>query len=252
MTGRVAGKVAVITGAAGAFGQEMVVLFVSEGARVVACDLPGTALAELATRHGDAVHTVEHDVLIEDDWTRVVNAALGVFGKLDILVNNAGISHTGAPQDPEHVKLDQWRAVNAVNVEGTLLGCQAAIRAMREKGGAIVNISSIAALNPSPKMIAYGASKAAVRHMTRTVAAYCAQQGYNIRCNSVHPGWFLTPLVLNSRTSAELETQQKAIPLGRFGQIADVARATLFLASDEAQYMTGAKLVVDGGVTMEP
>jgi NAD(P)-dependent dehydrogenase (short-subunit alcohol dehydrogenase family) len=252
MTGRVAGKVAVITGAAGAFGQVMVGLFVEEGAHVVACDLPGTALAELAARHGDAVRTVEHNVLVEEDWVRVVGVAKSAFGKLDILVNNAGVSQTGQPQDPEHVKLDQWRAVNSVNVEGVLLGCQAAIRAMKERGGAIVNISSIAALNPSPKMIAYGASKAAVRHMTRTVAAYCAQQGYNIRCNSIHPGWFLTKLVLDSRTPAELEAQEKLIPLRRFGQVMDVARATLFLASDEAQYMTGAKVVVDGGVTMEP
>jgi NAD(P)-dependent dehydrogenase (short-subunit alcohol dehydrogenase family) len=123
---------------------------------------------------------------------------------------------------------------------------------MRERGGAIINISSIAALNPSPKMAAYGASKAAVRHLTRTVALYCAQQGYNIRCNSIHPGWFMTDLVRNSRTPAELKAQSEAIPLRRFGEIEDVANAALYLASDEARYLTGAKLVVDGGVTMEP
>jgi NAD(P)-dependent dehydrogenase (short-subunit alcohol dehydrogenase family) len=252
MTDRLAGKVAVITGAAGAFGGEMVRQFVAAGARVIACDLPGTALETLGQTHGDTVRTVEHNVLYEADWARVFAVGVGAFGKVDILVNNAGISHTGKPQDPEHVDLEQWRAVNSVNVEGVLLGCQAAIRAMKESGGVIVNISSLAALNPSPKMIAYGASKAAVRHMTRTVAAYCAQQGYPIRCNSIHPGWFLTPLVLNSRTPAELEVQQKAIPLRRFGEIADVAQAALFLASDESKYMTGAKLVVDGGVSMDP
>jgi 3(or 17)beta-hydroxysteroid dehydrogenase len=252
MPGRLAGKVALITGAAGAFGQEMVSTFIAEGACVAATDHSPAAFEGLSRKHGDAVLTVEHDVLHERDWRRAVAATLERFGGLDILVNNAGLSHTGEPQDPEHVGLDQWRAVHAVNVEGTLLGCQAAIRAMREKGGAIVNISSIAALNPSPRMVAYGASKAAVRHITRTVALYCTQQGYPIRCNSIHPGWFLTPMVRGSRTDAELEAQQQTIPLGRFGEIAEVARAALYLASDEARYMTGAKLVIDGGVTMEP
>jgi 3(or 17)beta-hydroxysteroid dehydrogenase len=251
MSARLAGKVAVITGAAGFFGREMVALFVAEGARVVACDLPGKEIEKLAAPYGAHVIGVDHDVLIEADWARVVAEALRIFGKMDILVNNAGIATDGSPQDPERVTLHQFRAISAVNVEGVMLGCQAAIRAMRETGGAIVNISSIAALNPSPRMIAYGASKAAVRHMTRTVAKYCTDQKYPIRCNSVHPGWFMTPLVQESRTPAELEAQELAIPMGRFGEIADVAAATLFLASDEAKYMTGAKLVVDGGVSME-
>ena len=252
MSGRLAGKVALITGAAGAFGQEMVALFVAEGARVLAADLPGTDLPALAERHGDAIATDEYDVRNEAAWARATELAAARFGALDVLVNNAGISQTGAPQDPENVKLDQWRAIHTVNVEGVLLGCQAAIRAMRQRGGSIVNISSIAALNPSPRMAAYGASKAAVRHLTRTVAAYCAQQGYPIRCNSIHPGWFLTSLVRNSRTPAELAAQEKTIPMGRFGKVSEVAQAALYLASDESAYTTGAKIVIDGGITSEP
>jgi NAD(P)-dependent dehydrogenase (short-subunit alcohol dehydrogenase family) len=252
MTGRVEGKVVLITGAAGAFGQVMTATFVAEGARVLASDLPETALPELAARHGDSVKTVEHDVRDAEQWTRATDLAQATFGGLDVVINNAGISQTQMPQDPEHVDLKQWRDVNTVNVEGVLLGCQAAMRAMRGKGGVIVNISSIAALNPSPRMAAYGASKAAVRHLTRTVAAYCAQQGYDIRCNSIHPGWFMTDLVRNSRTPAELEAQAQAIPMRRFGDIQDVANAALYLASEDARYLTGAKIVVDGGVTMEP
>jgi len=252
MPNRLPGKTAIVTGAAGAFGQEMVSLFVSEGAQVVACDLPGTNLGALAERYGNAVHLVEHNVLVEADWVRVFDGARREFGSADILINNAGVSSTGAPQDPERIDLDQWRAVNSVNVEGVVLGCREAIRSMKEGGGVIVNISSIAALNPSPKMIAYGASKAAVRHITRTVAAYCTEQGYEIRCNSVHPGWFLTPMVRGSRTPAELEAQQKLIPMKRFGDVADVAAVALFLACDDSRYMTGAKIVVDGGVTVEP
>jgi len=250
--GRLAGKTALITGAAGAFGGEMVRRFLLEGAKIAASDTEEAGLAAITARHGDAVLTFAADVGCEKDWEKARQLTLERFGRLDILVNNAGLSHTGAPQDAEHVSLEQWRAVQRVNVEGTLLGCQMAIRAMRESGGAIINISSIAALNPSPTMIAYGTSKAAVRYMTRSVAAYCAAKGYNIRCNSIHPGWFLTPMVREARTQAELDAQEKTIPLRRFGSLADIAEAAIYLASDQASYITGAKLVIDGGVTMDP
>jgi NAD(P)-dependent dehydrogenase (short-subunit alcohol dehydrogenase family) len=250
--GRLAGKVALITGAAGAFGGEMVRRFLLEGAKIVASDTEAVGLAAITARHGDAVLTLAADVGCEKDWEKAHQLTLERSGRLDILVNNAGLSHTGAPQDAEHVSLEQWRAVQRVNVEGTLLGCQMAIRAMRQSGGSIINISSIAALNPSPNMIAYGTSKAAVRYMTRSVAAYCAAKGYNIRCNSIHPGWFLTPMVREARTPAELATQEKSIPLRRFGSLADIAEAAIYLASDQASYITGAKLVIDGGVTMDP
>jgi NAD(P)-dependent dehydrogenase (short-subunit alcohol dehydrogenase family) len=204
----------------------------------------------LQAAHGGTVAVLGHDVTDEAQWAAAVAAARDAFGALHIVVNNAGVASTGEPQDPERVSLAQWRAVNAINVEGVLLGCQAAIAAMKETGGAIVNISSLAALNPSPRMAAYGASKAAVRHLTRTVAQYCAEQGYPIRCNSVHPGWFPTPMVRASRTPEELEVQRRAIPMGRFGEPEEVAKAVLYLASDEAAYVTGAKLVIDGGSAM--
>lgn len=247
---RLKGKVALVTGAAGSFGRAITAAFVAEGARVLGTDSEADGLAALTEAHGDAAAVLRHDVTDEAQWAAAVAAAREAFGGLHIVVNNAGLASTGEPQDPERVSLAQWRAVNAVNVEGVLLGCQAAIGAMKETGGAIVNISSLAALNPSPRMAAYGASKAAVRHLTRTVAMYCAEQGYPIRCNSVHPGWFPTPMVRASRTPEELEVQRRAIPMGRFGEPEEVAKAVLYLASDEAAYVTGAKLVIDGGVAM--
>jgi NAD(P)-dependent dehydrogenase (short-subunit alcohol dehydrogenase family) len=242
---RLDGKVALVTGAAGAFGTAILARLREEGARLIATDISPHDIEA-----ADDLLPVAHDVREEGDWHRVVEAGIDHFGRLDLIANNAGIAQTEGPQDPEHVSLDQWRSIHAVNVEGLLLGCQAGIRALRNEGGVIVNISSLAALNPSPKMAAYGASKAAVRHLTRTVAAYCAEQGYPIRCNSVHPGWFPTELVRAARTPEELAAQERAIPLGRFGEPSEVAAAVAFLCSDDAAYMTGSKLIVDGGISM--
>lgn len=242
-----AGKVVLVTGGAGGLGRAIVERFLDEGAKVVATDVrageiePGGALVELI-----------HDVTCPESWAAAMQAAVDAFGPVDIVVNNAGISHLpGLPQDPESVTLDHWRAVQTVNVEGVLLGCQAAIRAMKERGGVIANISSISALQPSPKMAAYGASKAAVHHLTRTVAAYCTQQGYPIRCNSIHPGWIPTAMTRGSRTPEELAAQERAIPMGRFGEAGDVASAVVFLCSDESAYITGSKVVMDGGISMQ-
>lgn len=240
-------RVALVTGAAGAFGRAITARLVAEGARVAATDIVGGTIAPA----GDIL-PLQHDVTDPAAWDAAVAAAIARFGRIDIVVNNAGLALIEGPQDPEHCTIAHWRAVNTVNAEGVLLGCQAAMRAMKSTGGgAIVNISSLAALNPSPKMVAYGASKAAVRHITRTVAAYCAQQNYNIRCNSIHPGWFPTAMVRASRTPEQLAVQERAIPMGRFGEPAEVAAAVAFLCSDDAAYMTGAKLVVDGGIAME-
>jgi NAD(P)-dependent dehydrogenase (short-subunit alcohol dehydrogenase family) len=181
-----------------------------------------------------------------------MQAALGAFGVVDAVINNAGFANLpGQPQDPESVTLEHWRSVHSVNVEGVLLGCQAAIRTMKQRGGVIVNISSLSALQPSPKMAAYGASKAAVRHLTTTVAAHCAQRGYPIRCNSIHPGWIPTAMTRGARTPQELAALEMAIPMGRFGVPGDVASAVAFLCSDEAAYITGSKVVMDGGISMQ-
>jgi NAD(P)-dependent dehydrogenase (short-subunit alcohol dehydrogenase family) len=192
-----------------------------------------------------------HDVTDADSWAGVMQSALGTFGSVDVLVNNAGVGSLPEPQDPENVTLAHWRAVHSVNVEGVLLGCQSAIRTMKHHGGAIVNVSSLAALAPSPKMAAYGSSKAAVRQLTMTVAAYCMQQGYKIRCNSIHPGWVLSDMTQGSRTPEELRAQERAIPMKRFAAAQEMASTVAFLCSEEASYITGAKFVVDGGLLIQ-
>ena len=177
-------------------------------------------------------------------------------GRLDILINNAGILATESSQDVESTSLNQWQAVNAVNSEGVFLGCQHGIQAMKATGGSIVNLSSIAALMATPHLFAYGASKAAVRQLTKTVAVHCGREGYRIRCNSVHPGVIETSMGDELMALGGGNVEEKwaariaAIPLGEAGTVDDVASCVLFLASDEARHVTGSALVVDGGTTI--
>ena len=181
------------------------------------------------------------------------------FGRLNVLVNNAGILGRKDAFDPEKTQLADWKAIFAVNVEGVFLGCKAAIPAMRRAGGgSIVNISSVAGLVATPYATAYGASKAAVRQLTKSVAQHCAQEKLNIRCNSVHPGNVRTPMLDRSIFEAArargvpVETvaaERKAIvPMGDFTLPEDIAAAVSFLVSDEARHITGTKIVVDGGI----
>jgi 3(or 17)beta-hydroxysteroid dehydrogenase len=182
---------------------------------------------------------------------------LNRFMKLDILVNNAGV--TGfqegfGPQDPENASLTSWQKVHAVNTDGVFLGCKYGIQMMKQgDGGAIVNISSRSGLVGIPGAAAYASSKAAVRNHTKTVALYCCEQGYKIRCNSVHPAAILTPMwepMLGNGSEREerIAVISKDIPMKKMGSAEDVAHAILFLASDESKYITGIELTVDGGI----
>lgn len=249
---RLAGKVALVTGSGSGIGAEIARLFVSEGAAVLLSDIDSAAVEALAASLGGAARAQAHDVTCRDDWQRVVAAAEAWRGGLHILVNNAGIVDGDGEQDPLGLDMADWRKISAVNVEGTLLGCQAAIPAIvRAGGGAIVNISSIAALRPTPGLTAYGAAKAAVRQVTKSVAQYCGDNGLPVRCNSVHPGLIRTPMLQAAFQPAELARRLDGIPLRRLGETADVAKAVLYLASDDAAYVNGAKLVVDGGIMMD-
>ncbi len=172
-----------------------------------------------------------------------------------VLVNNAGI--TGfqegfGPQDPEHASLKSWRDVHAINSDGVFLGCKHAIAAMKQNSDAsIINISSRSGLVGIPGAAAYAASKAAVRNHTKTVALYCCQQGYKIRCNSIHPAAILTPMwdpMLGRDREKTMEIIAKDIPMQRMGMPEDVANAALFLASVESKYITGTELTIDGGI----
>ena len=250
-TGRLAGKTALITGAASGIGRACAALFHAEGARVVATDRNAEGLAETKAFVDLAL---TQDVTNEERWREVVDAVVAAFGRLDVLVNSAGIALKG---DIETATLDDWRKTQAVNVEGTFLGCREAIRVMKEKGGgSIVNLSSVAGIIGDAQSAAYCASKGAVRLMTKSAALHCGRAGYNIRLNSVHPSFADTPMVQDLIASARnpervREGLARAAPMGRMGRAEEVAMTILFLASDESSFTTGAEIVVDGGLTAQ-
>ena len=246
---RLAGKVALISGGARGMGAAEARLFAAEGAKVVLGDVLADAgrrvEAEIAETGGEALF-VNLDVTSEDDWREAVEAATRRFGALHILVNNAGIWNGG---NVESESADDWDRVMGINGKGVFLGTKAAVPAMRESGGgSIVNISSVAGIIGSAGATSYNASKGAVRLLTKSTAVQYAAEG--IRCNSVHPGPIVTQMLDEVYPSDEIRNQREAaIPLGRLGEMDDVARGVLFLASDEASYMTGSELVIDGGAT---
>jgi NAD(P)-dependent dehydrogenase (short-subunit alcohol dehydrogenase family) len=252
---RLAGKIALVTGAARGIGAEVARAFIAEGAHVWLTDIVYTRA--LATSLGDAAHAAALDVRDEPAWQRVTEHILQTHGALDILVNNAGITgfESGiVAQDPEHARLEDWRAVHRTNLDGVFLGCKYAIRAMRPKGqGAIINMSSRSGMVGIPGAAAYASSKAAVRNHTKSVALWCAQQGLAIRCNSIHPAAILTPMwenLLGDGPDRAQRMQQfvAETPLRRFGTVEEVAAIAVFLGSDEAPYITGSELTIDGGL----
>ena len=242
---RLKGKVAIVTGGASGMGRSEATIFAREGARVMVADVLQREGEEVAKGIGDGARFMKLDVTSEADWQTVIAATEREFGKLDILVNNAGISGT---YQPDTLSTEAWDKVMDINAKGVFLGMKHAIPAMkRAGGGAIVNISSISGFTGQHGVhMAYNASKGAVRIMTKTVAVQHAAD--NIRANSVHPGFM--PAMRTSVGSANPEWRAKvlkAVPMKREGRVEEVAHAVLFLASDEASYITGTELVVDGG-----
>jgi NAD(P)-dependent dehydrogenase (short-subunit alcohol dehydrogenase family) len=245
---RLAGKVALITGGASGMGQSEATIFAGEGASVVVGDVlegEGRRVVEKIVGSGARARFVKLDVTSEVDWRAAVAATVASFGKLDVLVNNAGISGTF---DPDTMSTTAWDTLMSVNAKGVFLGMKHAIPAMQQAGGgAIVNISSISGFVGQDRVhMAYNASKGAVRVMTKSAAVQYAKDG--IRVNSVHPG--IMPPMRTSKASADPDWRAKtlrAVPMKREGRVEEVAYAVLFLASDEASYITGTELVVDGG-----
>ena len=246
---RLEGKVALISGGGRGMGAAEARLFASEGAKVVFGDVleaEGQQVeAEIAEAGGEAVF-VHLDVTSEADWQRAVDTAVERFGGLHILVNNAGIFDGG---NVEAQTVEGWDRTMDINAKGVFLGTKAAIPAMRESGsGSIVNISSVAGIIGSLGTTAYNASKGAVRLLTKSTAIQYAAEG--IRCNSVHPGPIDTNMIREAFPDDDVRNARIGlIPMGRMGDMADVAKGVLFLASDEASYMTGSELVIDGGAT---
>jgi NAD(P)-dependent dehydrogenase (short-subunit alcohol dehydrogenase family) len=254
---RLAGKSALVTGAARGIGAAIARAFVEQGAFVFVTDIDDAAGEQTASRLGSLATYLHLDVREESEWLATIQHIDQTRGPLDIVVNNAGITGFERGEhvhDPEHASLESWREVHRTNLDGVFLGCKYAIRSMRPKrAGAIINISSRSGLVGIPGAAAYASSKAAVRNHTKTVALYCAEQGLNVRCNSIHPAAILTPMwdpMLG--TGAEREQRMKELvsdtPVRRFGMPEEVAAVAVLLASDEAAYMTGSELSIDGGL----
>jgi NAD(P)-dependent dehydrogenase (short-subunit alcohol dehydrogenase family) len=254
--GKLTLKVALVTGGASGLGKAIAQRLAAEGAKVVITDVQ-VPLGE-ATAAEFGCDFLTQDVTDEAQWSQIICEIQQRHGGLQILVNNAGITGPMDAVSPEDTRLADWRRIFAVNVEGVFLGCRAAIPAMHASGGgSIINMASIAGLLATPYGTAYGASKAVVRQLTKSVAQHCVERRMKIRCNSVHPGNVRTPLwdkqaAENAhRRGVSFETivkeSQAVIPMGDFTQPQDVAAAVAFLASEDSRHMTGAKLIVDGG-----
>jgi len=242
---RLAGKVALITGGASGMGQSEAIIFAKEGAKVVVADVLEAEGRRVADSLGGAGRFVHLDVTSEPAWQKAIEATRKDFGKLDVLVNNAGISGTF---DPDTLSTSAWDRLMDVNAKGVFLGMKHAIPVMEEAGGgAIVNISSVSGFVGQKGIhMAYNASKGAVRLMTKSAAVQYARSG--IRVNSVHPG--VLPAMRSSKATADPAFRERmlaGVPMRREGRVEEVAYAVLFLASDEASYITGTELVVDGG-----
>jgi len=238
-------------------GQACAALLAAEGATVALTDTNRPAGEEAARRiseGGAMVVFIPHDVSWEQDWQRVVGDVLNRFGRLDILVNNAGLGIMG---DVEHATLEQWRRLMGVNLDGVFLGIKTVIPAMRRSGGgSIINLSSIEGIIGDPDLAAYNASKGAVRLLTKSAALYCARERTGIRVNSVHPGYIRTPMVetavrASGNPAAMWQHLDSLHPVGHIGRPEDVAYGVLYLASDEAAFVTGTELVIDGGYTAQ-
>ena len=251
MPGRIQGKVALITGGASGLGRETAKLFVAEGAKVAITDINEKAGQAVAQEIGPNCAFFRHDVTSEAEWQSVVKQTVDKFGGLHILVQSAGI---GLSKTVVEIELEEWRKVHAIDLDGVFLGCKHAIPAMAKSGGgSIVNISSIAGIIAGHNMAAYNSAKAGVRHLSKSVALYCAKVKNGIRCNSIHPTFIDTPILdkYKERMGVEetLEKLGRQVPIGRVGKPIEVAYPILFLASDESSFITGAELAIDGGIS---
>lgn len=251
--GRVEGKVAIVTGAALGLGRAAALMLAREGARIVVADMreaEGQETCDAILAGGGKAIFVRHDVASENDWIALIEAAAKAFGGLDVLVNNAGVLFSSKI---EETPLEKWRWLMSINCDGVFLGAKHAIAAMKHRGGSIINLSSVAGLVGLPDISAYCASKGAVALFTKAAALECAEAGYAIRINSIHPGGIWTPMLeafVGKRGEANADAATADMhPVGHAGEPDDIAYGVVYLASDESKFVTGAELVIDGGYT---
>ena len=245
---RLSRKTALVTGGASGLGEAIARRYVAEGARVVIADIDALAGQAVAHSLGEAANFARLDVSCPADW----DAALRTLEHLDILVNNAGITTHGSIED---VTLEQFRHEFEVDVIGVFLGCQAGVAKMRQHGGSIINMSSLCGVRAQGDLLAYNGAKAAVTHMTKSVALHCAAKGYGIRCNSVHPGVIRTAIL--DKVLAQVLNPDEVYagwvsnhPIGRIGTPEEIAAVAVYLGSDESGFTTGAEFRVDGGASL--
>lgn len=255
---RVNGKIVLVTGSAQGIGAAIAEAFLKDGNIVYFSDIQLEKGRDTARQAGDPAQFLELDVRLESHWQRAIATIMEKEGQLDVLVNNAGVTgyHEDlGPQNPEDSSLASWLAVHATNLTGTFLGCRYGMMAMKQNHShsAIINLSSRSGLVGIPHAAAYASSKAAIRNHTKSVALYCAEKNYPITCNSLHPAAIRSPMwdqLVATEQDPEMAYQRLAadIPLKRFGMPSEVAAAAVFLASDEARYITGIELNIDGGL----
>ena len=255
--GRVSGKMALITGGAQGLGEATARMFAREGAKVTVTDINGAGAEAVAAsineEHGaGTAFAYQHDVTDGDRWQEVLKGAYDAMGGLNVLVNNAGIGSLGSVEDEDY---ETFKHVQTVDVDSIFLGCKYAIPMMCDHGlGSIINISSIAGIIASGNYVSYNTAKAAVRHISKSIALHCAKStGGQIRCNSVHPVFINTPILDRTKEmfgeEEALAKLGRQIPLGKVGEPDDIAYAVLYLASDESKLVTGIELKVDGGIS---
>ncbi|MEY4722312.1 MAG: hypothetical protein RIQ46_2037 [Pseudomonadota bacterium] len=246
--GRLEGKTALVTGGASGLGKAISRRYAAEGAQVIIADIDVEAGTALAAELGAAARFIRLDVTVEESWLEVFAG----LGRLDVLVNNAGITTLGSIED---LTLAQFMHEIEIDVVGVFLGCKHVIPLMRDHGGSIINMSSMAGVRAQGNLAAYNAAKAAVTHLTKSCALHFAEKGYAIRCNSVHPGAIHTPIIdkvlaQSDKPDALYASFVKTHPVGRLGKPEEIAAICVYLATDEAAFATGAEFRIDGGSTL--
>ncbi len=247
--GRVEGKIALVSGAASGLGLAAAQCLAREGATVVLADI-NRELGEAAAAAIDGAQFMHLDVTAEKNWVDLLGQVEAEFGRLDILLNSAGIVQLASIEDTSEAL---WRKINAVGTDGTFFGCKHALALMKKAGsGSIINMCSTASIQGGPGIFAYAASKSAIRGMTKSIACLSTQEGYGIRCNSIHPGNMDTPMLQGVQEIVRQNDPVAAAGMDKVwvGQAADVANMVLFLASDESRAVNGAAMVVDNTATI--